>query len=406
MTTRRRLLLAAGALGAGAAGAAAWWTLRERNVPPPARRIDPEVDLGFYRRLGRTGLRVSAVGIGAGGLSGPGIVVRAVDSGINYIDTSVCYGDSELVIRDALRMRPDLRDKLIIATKWDADQHMSKERILSSLDKSLERLGVERIDIMQIHWLGGGHVHDDTGFNRLDNPALYEAMKEAKERGKVRFFGATSHDEKRAPILEHAIDKGMFDMLLVKMNLLDFEEAGVDELLEKARKADVGVVIMKSQPGGNEMPPGFEGSRWSVYQANLRWVLSKAVACVVESKIGSDAEHQDAAIDAARSELSATDQELLETYASAMSPHYCRGCDSICGSACPESIAIAPVLQFAMYDRAYGWHARARTHYRALERRWSERCASCNACSDACPYGVDAADGVRQARRLEIDERS
>jgi predicted aldo/keto reductase-like oxidoreductase len=132
----------------------------------------------------------------------------------------------------------------------------------------------------------------------------------------------------------------------------------------------------------------------------LGWVLGHDVACVVESGIGTDPASQDAAIDAARTPLSQREAALLERYAAAMSPHYCRGCDSLCGAACPEGLSIAPALQFLMYERAYGWHERATRHYRALERPWAERCASCQACSEACPYGVDAAAGMRAARRL------
>jgi predicted aldo/keto reductase-like oxidoreductase len=305
-----------------------------------------------------------------------------------------------------LQLRPTLRETLIIATKWDADQHMSKDRILASLDDSLKRLGVDSIDIMQLHWLGGGHVKGDDGFNRLDNDALYQAMDEAKRSGKVKFFGATSHDANRSKILQHAIGKGRFDMLLVKMNVLDFEEAGMPALLDAAAKADVGVVVMKSQPGGGKMPPGFEDSRWSAFQANLRWVLSKQVACVVHSGVGNDADMQDAAIAAARGELTRADEAYLERYATALSPHYCRGCDGICGQACPDAVAIAPVTQFLMYDEQYGWAERARRHYQALPRaaRWSERCNGCRACSEACPHGFDAAAHVRRAHcRLSED---
>lgn len=398
---RRKFLVAAGIAGASAAGVAAW-RLRDKPVPPIQVRLDPAVDVGFYRRLGRTGLRVSAVSIGGGGLGDPGLIERAVDSGINYIDTSICYGNSELVIGEALKRRPDLRDKLIITTKWDATQDMPKARILESLDRSLERLGVKRVDIMMIHWLGGGHVRGDNGFNRLDNSALYEAMDEARKSGKARYFGASSHHANRSAILQHAIDKGSLDVLLVKMNVLDFESAQIPELLAKAKKHDVGVVAMKTQPKGGELPAGFSDSKWSVYQANLRWALQHDVATVVHSDIGKDASAQDAAIEAGRAKLSARDTELLERYATALSPSYCRGCDDLCGAACPEQIDIAHVLQFHMYERQYGWHERARRHYQALapERRWAERCADCDACSEACPYGVDAAARVRQSKRL------
>jgi uncharacterized protein len=399
--TRRKMLLAAGALGAaGAVGGAYWFWKRHRPVPPPSVRLEPDTERGFYRRLGRTELLVSAVGVGAGGLDRPELLVRAVDSGINYVDTAICYGDSERVIAEALAMRPDIREKLVIATKWDADQFMTKAKILESLDRSIERLGVTIIDVMQIHWLGGGHVSSDSGFNRLDNPALYEAMDEARRSGKVRFFGATSHDKNRAAILGHAVDKGAFDVLLVKMNVLDFEDAGMPALLEKARKADVGVVAMKSQPGRGHVPPGYEASKLTAYQANLRWTLEHDIACVVESDIGTDAAMQDAAIEAARAKLGAAERAEHTRWAAAMSPHYCRGCDDACTAACPAGIAIGPVLHFHMYDRGYDRPERARRHYLALapERRWSERCAECDVCSDACPHGVDASARIRDAR--------
>lgn len=398
--SRRKFLYAAGAVGAGAAGLGVYYATRE--VPPASVTVDPE-DQGFYRRLGKTELKVSAIGIGAGGIGDPAILERAVDSGLNFIDTSICYGDSELVIAEALQKHKEIRDKLIIATKWDVTQSMSKAKILESLDESLKRLGVDHIDIMQLHWLGGGHVNGDNGYNRLDNENLYAAMDEARKSGKARFFGATSHDAKRTPILKHAIAKDAFDMLLVKMNFLDWEGAAMPTLMEEARKADIGIVAMKSQPSGGKMPDGFDDKKWSVYQANLRWCLDQpGVACVVESGVGEDPDKQDAAIEAARQPLAAADRDLLEQYATAMSPLYCRGCDDLCGEACPEGIQIAAVNQFVMYQRDYAWPERARRHYERLPvaERWSERCATCDACSEACPYGYDAAGGVRAARRL------
>lgn len=409
MINRRRflrVLAGAGVLGAGAAGGL--YLYRRRPIPGAPivedrpGLADPSAVVTARRRLGRTGLEVSVVGIGAGGLKGPEPIVRAVDKGMNYIDTSICYGDSEKVIRRALKSSPGLREKLIIATKWDAGAGDTKADILASLDKSLGRLGVDHVDIMQLHWLGGGHKVPDNGMNRLDNPELYLAMEEAKRAGKVRFFGATSHHGDRAKILAHAIDKGAFDMLLVKMNVLDYADAGLPALLAKAKEKDVGVVVMKSQPGGGRIPEGYAKSRYSIFQANLRWVLEHdAVTSVVHSKIGTEESAQDLAAGAVQDKLGAADRALLEGYATALSPEYCRGCADGCATACPSGVAVPYVLQFAMYDREYGWHERARAHYAELRpgERWSEACLGCRACSDACPHGVDAAAGVLEAKR-------
>ncbi len=398
---RRKLLLAglAGVTAAGGAGAYAW--LRRPNPTRGGIRVEGAA-VAERRVLGRTGLPISVIGIGAGGISEPDLLARAADLGMNFVDTATCYGDSEDVIGRALAAHPGLRDKLVIATKWDPAANTPRDQMLASLDKSLQRMGTDHIDVMQIHWLGGGHrgIPGDDGFRRLDNPELYEAMAEAKRSGKVRFFGATSHDAKRSAILRHAIAKGSFDMVLVKLNVLDHVEADMPALLTAAREANVGVVVMKSQPSGGAMPPGFEGSKYNVFQANLRWVLSQDVTSVVHSDIGTSAEVQDVAVAAVQEAFHAGDAELLERYGEAMSPHYCRGCDGLCHDACPESIAIGSVLRAHLYETAYGWPERARSLYERLPPalRSSERCASCSACTEACPYGVDAASRVRAAR--------
>jgi predicted aldo/keto reductase-like oxidoreductase len=410
--SRRRLLLCglagttAGA--AGVMGTLEWRSRHARHLMLTAGGagfLPPRGQITRRRRLGRTGLDVAVVGIGAGGLEGTGPIHRAVEHGINYIDTSACYGHgaSENVIGRALRENPALRDKLVLATKWDAGARMPKERMLESLDESLKRMGTDHVDVMQIHNLGD-HLPNDDGFSRLDNPELYAAMDLARKAGKARFFGATGHTGNRTAILTHAIDKGAFDMILVKMNVLDHETADIPKLLAHARSKDVGVVVMKSQPSGGALPKGFEDQKWNVYQANLRWCLQQDIACVVHSGIGVDPKVQDLAIGAVYDELGANERALLDEYAMALSPDYCRACVDECTSACPEGVSIPTVLRAVMYDRHYATPAyaeHARDVYAALpaDARWSERCLSCSECSKACPYGVDAAADVNVARR-------
>jgi predicted aldo/keto reductase-like oxidoreductase len=403
--SRRRLLMyglaGAGVTGAGTAGYLIQRTRGEATAAEPAPGfLSPTGTITRKRRLGRTGLDVTVVGIGAGGLEGTGPVHRAVEKGINYIDTSACYGAgaSENTIGRAIAENRAIRDKLIIATKWDAGAKMPRARMLASLDESLKRMGTDHVDIMQIHQLGD-HLPGDDGFSRLDNPELYAAMEEAKKAGKARFFGATGHTGNRSAILSHAIDKGAFDMILVRMNFLDYDQAGIPALLAKARAKNVGVVVMKSQPNGGMIPRGFERSKWNIFQANLRWALQRDIACVVHSGVGSDPHMQDLAIGAVHEELTLNDEELLEEYATALSPEYCRGCDSTCTSACPDGVAIPTVLRAVMYEQQYGWKDYADDVYGALpaEQRWSERCLGCNACNEACPFGVDAAGRVNIA---------
>jgi hypothetical protein len=401
---KRRRLLAAGLAGAAALGGGAAY-LKYFRKPSSTEGIRVEgAALAERRVLGRTGLPISVLGIGAGGIRETAILARAADLGMNYIDTAICYGDSEDVIGRAFSEHPGLRDKLVLATKWDPAANTPKSAMISSLDRSLKRMGTDRIDVMQIHWLGGGHrgLAGDDGFNRLDNPELYAAMEEAKRSGKVRFFGATSHDANRSKILRHAIAKGSFDMILVKMNILDFEDAEMPALLDAAKEANVGVVVMKSQPEGGTMPPGFDGSKYSAFQANLRWVLSHHVTSIVHSDFGTSAEAQDVGVGAVQEPLSARDAELLERYAEAMSPHYCRGCEGRCHDACPDGVVIGSVLRARLYATAYGWPERAEALYTRLPEagRFSDRCASCSACSEACPFGVDAAGRVRDARSI------
>jgi len=392
----RRDLLKVATTGAIAAGAGALIGSEQEAEAQQSK-------VGLYRVLGRTKLKVSAVGIGAGGIRQQHVdmIPRAVDLGINYIDTSICYGPSEDVIGEALRANKGLRKKLIIATKWDAGPNSTKEEILASLDRSLKRLGTDYVDIMQIHWLGSGHVAGDTGTNRLDNPALYEAMDAAKKAGKVRFFGATSHDGQRSKYLQYAINKGRFDVILVKMNYLDYDTGDIPALLELARKHNVGVVAMKTQPNNAQVPPEFAGQKWNVFQANIRWALSKGAATVVNTRIGVDATAQDQAVAATVGKFSEADEDLLRRYAAAISTEYCRGCSHNCQAVCPEKLAIASILHYRMYHLYYGWPEYAKHLYSEIppEARWSERCKDCNLCSEACPYGLPVPQRIAEARR-------
>jgi predicted aldo/keto reductase-like oxidoreductase len=395
--TRRSFLAGAG-LGAAAMGLAG---CRKEAAAPPAAptavatKVDeapPAAGPILKRELGATGLQVTVVGIGSP-VNGPQPVRRAIDLGLNYIDTAMAYqnGHGEEQVGEALQ---GVRDKVILCTKWEARPGHPKADLLALLEGSLKRLKTDHVDIMLVHGLGG-----DTPA-RLDNPGLREAMDAAKSAGKVRFFGASSHDGQRDKFLRYAIDKGLADVILVAMSAGNFPQ-GVSDLLDYAHQKKVGVLGMKSTQG-NHKPPEQAGAHDDVYQAQLKWVLLHGADCVVHTGVGNDTAVQDEALVVARGPLQLTEREhaLVHEYTRLVSGDWCRGCGHVCGGACPDGVRIADVLRYRMYATGYGDLAGAREQYAALEpaERLSARCGDCLLCQQACPHGLPVVEQLFETR--------
>ncbi len=152
----------------------------------------------IYRNLGRTGLRVSAVGVGTWQFGGEwgrsyiptdaaAILAAAREEGINLIDTAECYGDhlAEKLIGETL---PGNREDWVIATKWghkfhrcfERDHNFSPAALLAQLDASLKGLRTDYVDLLQFH------SGSDADFV---TEGMWEAAAKAKAQGKVRFLG-------------------------------------------------------------------------------------------------------------------------------------------------------------------------------------------------------------------------
>jgi L-galactose dehydrogenase len=153
-----------------------------------------------YRKLGKTGLEVSVLGFGGSSLGnafreideseGIRTVHVAVDEGINLIDTAPFYGltKAETVLGKALREIP--RDKYLLATKVarygykEEDFDFSAARVIRSVDESLDRLGVEYVDFIQIHDMEFGHIEQIV-------TETVPALRAVQRAGKARFVGIT-----------------------------------------------------------------------------------------------------------------------------------------------------------------------------------------------------------------------
>src|SRR6476660_6082132 len=151
-----------------------------------------------YRTLGRTGERVSAIGMGGFHLAQPGLeeadsirLVRfAVDRGINFMDNSWDYNEGQSEIRMGKALKDGYREKVFLMTKIDG---RSKKAAARQLDESLRRLQTDRIDLVQHHEV----LRYEDPHRIFDEEGANAALLEARKAGKLRYIGFTGHKDPR-----------------------------------------------------------------------------------------------------------------------------------------------------------------------------------------------------------------
>lgn len=223
-----------------------------------------------YRTLGRTGLRVSALGFGCGNVGGLMIrgtpaereraVARAIELGINYFDTAPSYGDGQSETNLGLVLKA-LRPDVHVGTKFRVDPGDRRDvpgAIARSLEASLRRLGLERVDLFQCH----NQIVPTTAGSALPAAVLLgevvPALGKLRAQGKIRFLGITALGDTEA--LHQVIDAGVLDTAQVAFNLLN-PSAGTEvpagfpahdfrRLLDRARTRQVGVIVIRALAAG------------------------------------------------------------------------------------------------------------------------------------------------------------
>jgi aryl-alcohol dehydrogenase-like predicted oxidoreductase len=206
-----------------------------------------------YRVLGRTGEKVSLIGLGGYHLGKPSedeairIIRTAVDSGINFMDNCWDYhhGDSE--VRMGRALRDGYRDRVFLMTKIDGRTRQSAQQ---QLEDSLRRLQTDRLDLLQIHEVIRA---DDPGRVFAPGGAM-EAILDARKAGKIRYIGFTGHkspDIHLRMLETAAAHQFSFDAVQFPLNVMDahfesFEKKVVPVLV----KQNTGILGMKSMADG------------------------------------------------------------------------------------------------------------------------------------------------------------
>ena len=236
--------------------------------------------------LGRTGLQVSRIALGGypfGGLNRANgwdpwspegrrtaieTVHRALDCGINYIDTAPAYGggNSEDIIGEVMATR---RSECVLATKvrWDG---LDKAAVIQSVRDSLKRLKTDRIDIVQFH----GGMYTQPEYDHIVDGGPLAGLIAMKEAGAIGHIGITAEEPWTAlPFLKHR----EIEVFQIAYNFI-YQHAA-RHFLNDARAADVGVVTMRTMTSGimqravRYLAPEWQESR-DVFEVCLKFVLS------------------------------------------------------------------------------------------------------------------------------------
>jgi predicted aldo/keto reductase-like oxidoreductase len=367
-----------------------------------------------YQEIGKTGLKMSDISLGSVRLTSPSLVLRALDRGINYIDTSPDYGQAEKYIGEA--MKKTQRDKIILASKFCRPVrggHLrvgsKKKDYIAVVENSLALLNTDYLDICFLHSMGSLSKDLEEEKKRLLDDEMLSAVEALKKAGKIRFLGVSSHGPNNMEkLLMIAVKSGHFDVIMQAFNFMKFSDVPEVlhdakeaiaprikkkrswlenmDILKEAKKRDIGVIAMKTLAGERDFNYSSKGEPFQ--PAAFKWVLSHSEisGLVVTFKTISQL---DLYLSASGKRLTASEKGTLERYARQYGREYCRtGCNQ-CETECPEGVEIATALRYQMYFTDYGMEKRAMESYADLKKN-AESCFTCEheSCEGTCPFGL------------------
>jgi predicted aldo/keto reductase-like oxidoreductase len=340
-----------------------------------------------YRTLGKTGLKVTSVGFGCMVTSDASVIERAADIGINYFDTSRGYqhGNNERLVGAALKGK---RQNIVLSSKTDGK---TKQVALQELDTSLSELGTDHLDVWYLHLKNSPNDLPDE---------LFEAQQIARQQGKIRFAGVSTHMAK--DVVPFLVKKGATDVVLATFNFT-MEKAFADAMAQ-ASEAGLGVVAMKVMAGGfrrikPDDPNGAKLKRDGAMLAALKWVLKDTHINTTIPGM-TDMDQLEENLKAMSQPYSPREEQLLARQLDFISPLYCRMCGE-CDGHCAKGLPVADVLRYVMYADGYGQFELGRDHFKKLPAELaSVRCGDCPTCTVNCRFGVKVPQRLRRAQEM------
>ncbi len=327
-----------------------------------------------YNVLGKTGLRISALGFGGIPIQridaeGTRVLMhRLVEAGINYIDSARGYTVSEEYLGYALE---GIRDRFVLATKSMARDKAGMEK---DIDTSLRNFRTDYIDLYQIHNPNAVQLEQVMG----PGGAL-EALREAKAAGKIGHIGITLHS---LDLFKRVLELDWVETIMYPYNLVEIQ---AEACIAQCARLGIGFITMKPLAGG-AIEDATLAMRFVAQNPNIS-VTIPGMAEVAELE-------QNLAAFQDESPLTPGELEKIDCIRKTLGTQFCRRCNYC--APCTVGIQIPNVFMMEGYYSRYDLKDWARGRYEAMPRYASD-CVDCGACEERCPYHLPIRQMLKKA---------
>lgn len=377
-----------------------------------------------YRELGRTGLKVSEIGMGCEGFVDHDgelteeLMKVAAESGINYLDLYMPHPKMRSRLGAVLKGQ---RDQFILqahlCTVWKDEQYKRTRDITEvkeGFEDLLRRLDTDYIEVGMIHYVDSGE-----DWKTVAEGPVMQYAKELKEAGKIGHIGLSSHNP---VVAKEAAESGLIEVLMFSINpCYDLQPAGEDcyalwdeknydrelknihpdreALYETCSRLGVGITVMKAFGGGDLLDETLSpaGKALTVSQC-IHYALTRPAVATVLAGAHTPEELKKSVH---YEEASESERDYAAAFASfpkiSWEGHcmYCGHC-----APCPKGIDVAMVTKFLNLAKAQGQVPETvREHYAVLPHKAGE-CVGCRSCEKRCPFHVSVAENMRQAKEM------
>jgi len=329
------------------------------------------------RTLGRTGIKLPILSMGVMRADNPNVVRAAYNSGIFHFDTAHGYqnGRNEEMLGTFFEGKP--RETYFIGTKVKINYPLTdnfEQDLDEKLALSLKRLKMDFVDIF--------YAHAYSNEEEVKDKRIIAALQKIKDSGKARFLGFSTHAHKPEQV-HAAIDAGIYDVILLSYNFKLNNLKETDEAIERAAKAGIGIVAMKTMTGAVE---DAEGKKKIDAQACLKWAWKNEHITTAIPGF-SNYDELDECLAAAQSPvLNISEQNYLAALCN-QDMLFCQQCEA-CKPQCPEGLPIPDIMRAYMYT--YGYKQSHLSKETLLSLNLSQDiCTECNNCQVTCPSGFD-----------------